>query len=72
MDLITWFQTNYAELLKILTLMVVVGEMVTRLTPTKKDDGFIRRLGAIIDTALGVMKVPNLRKKLEDDGPKVP
>lgn len=59
-----WIQNNYANVLQILILLVTAGEMITRLTPTKTDDGFIKRIGAQLDRVLTVLKVPNLRKKV--------
>jgi hypothetical protein len=40
---------------------VVLGlaEIITRLTPTTSDDGFVKRLGILIDKLLTLAKVPN-------------
>jgi hypothetical protein len=65
--MIKWVMDNYAEMIQILGLIVVLGEMITRLTPTKTDDGFVTRLGHWIDTLAQLARVPNVRKKLEDD-----
>jgi hypothetical protein len=64
---IKWISENYIQLLQILTLIVVLGESITRLTPTKSDDGFMSRVGSGLDGILGALKVPNLRKRIEAD-----
>lgn len=61
---IQWLGDNYANVLQILVLIVTAGELVTRLTPTKTDDGFLLRIGAHLDKILTALKVPNLRKKV--------
>jgi len=63
---IEWLKSNYSEVLQIITLIVVIGEMVARLTPTKTDDGFIHRIGGRLDRILDLLRVPNLRKKIDD------
>lgn len=67
MKLAQWLGENYSQVLQILTLILVVGEMITRLTPTKTDDGFVTRLGAGLDAVLTLLRVPNLRAKIKAD-----
>ena len=45
-----------------LTIGVAVAEFVTRLTPTKKDDGFVQRAGGLIKFVLDTVKAPNIKK----------
>jgi len=42
---------------------IAIAEAVTRLTPTKKDDGFVQRLGELIKLVLDSLSLPNLEKK---------
>lgn len=65
MPVVAWLQENYAGVLMLLSALVAVGEAITRLTPTKTDDGFVSRVGGVIDKVLDLAKVPNIRKKLE-------
>jgi hypothetical protein len=60
---------NYSQVLQILGLVVVTGQMVTRLTPTKTDDGFLTRAGKLVDVVCDLLKVPNLRKKVAEENP---
>lgn len=46
-----------------LTLGIAIAEFITRLTPTKKDDGFVQRLGGLLKFVLDVVKTPNVKKK---------
>jgi len=48
-----------------LTGFVSVAEIVVRFTPTKRDDGFVKRLGIRLDTLLNLAKVPN-KIKMDD------
>lgn len=65
MPAIQWLQENYTGVLMLLSALVAVGEAVTRLTPTKTDDGFVTRVGGVIDKVLDLAKVPNIRRKSE-------
>jgi len=46
-----------------LTIGIAIAEFITRLTPTKKDDGFVQRAGELIKFVLDKAKAPNLSKK---------
>lgn len=61
-----WVSDNYLNLIQIATLIVVTGELITRLTPTKKDDGFVKRIGTGLDRLLTILRVPNLRRQIRD------
>lgn len=43
--------------------MLAVAELIVRMTPTKKDDGFVQRIGNVIKKALDIVKIPNVIKK---------
>jgi len=45
-----------------LTIGIAIAEFITRLTPTKKDDGFVQRIGELIKFVLDKVKTPNVRK----------
>lgn len=45
-----------------LTIGIAVAEFITRLTPTKKDDGFVQRAGGLIKFVLDAVKAPNIKK----------
>jgi hypothetical protein len=61
--MVAWIMENYQELGALLLALVGVAEVVVRLTPTKKDDGAMERIGHVIRKAMDLMKVPNVRKK---------
>lgn len=48
--------------LVIITGLVSIAEILVRLTPTKSDDGAVKRIGARIDKLLDLAKVPNNKK----------
>jgi len=43
---------------------IAIAEAITRLTPTKKDDGFVQRLGELIKLVLDSISTPNNIKKI--------
>lgn len=45
-----------------LTIGITIAEAITRLTPTKKDDGFVQRAGEWIKFILDKIHTPNLKK----------
>lgn len=42
-----------------LASIISIAEVVTRLTPTKDDDGAVTRVGERIDKLLDLLRVPN-------------
>ena len=42
--------------------LISVAEVVVRLTPTKKDDGAVERIGYIVRKIMDFLKLPNLKK----------
>lgn len=63
-----WLMANYVQLFQVLFATVILGETVTAVTPTKTDDGFVHRLGNIIDMLAKFFRIPNNVKK-DKDGP---
>lgn len=57
---IEWIQQNYVEMFQLVVALVAAAEIVTRLTPTTKDDGFTKRAGEIVDKLM--VWFPNLKK----------
>jgi hypothetical protein len=39
-ELITWFQNNWQDIVQVITGLVTVGSIIVKLTPTLKDDTF--------------------------------
>ena len=61
-DLIKFVMENYGSMLTALMAIVVAAELITRFTPTKKDDAFVERVGAILKKIMDFLKVPNNSK----------
>jgi hypothetical protein len=59
MQYLDWVQGNYVNVLTLLSLVVAVGEVVTRFTKTKHDDGFVQRVGKVIKGIMDFLKIPN-------------
>lgn len=60
-DVVAWVMAHLSELAMVLLALLSVAELVTRLTPTKKDDGFVERVGGIIRRMLDFLKIPNTK-----------
>jgi hypothetical protein len=69
LELKDWFMANWQDMVYGVLLLVLVGEVIVRLTPTKSDDGFIFRVGKYMDQLLKWF--PNV-KKPSDWPPKEP
>ncbi len=52
---------HWDEICVILVALFTAAEGITRLTPTKTDDGFMTRVGGLVDKLL--QWFPNLKKK---------
>ena len=63
MEWFNWLMANYMDMMAILGAVVGVAEMVVRMTPTEKDDGFVQRLGGWIKGAMDFLKIPNISSK---------
>lgn len=48
-----------SHLAEIVLALIVVAELVVRITPTKEDDGFIERIGGVIRKFLDMLGLPN-------------
>ena len=58
-NIIEWIIANpYLSL----TIAISVAEFVTRITPTKIDDGFVQRVGKLIKLILDTINFPNVLK----------
>lgn len=64
MQSIQFVQANYLEIIKVLGAILAVGQIVVRLTPTIKDDGFLTRIGKAYDSVCDFLKIPNNSKSL--------
>lgn len=65
MNFLYWLKDNYVELLSSLGVIMVGLQMLVRLTPTKKDDGAMERVGSKLNWLLDLLKVPNLKASEE-------
>lgn len=54
---------NWEGILISWVILLGFAESVVRLTPTEKDDGFVKRLGDQTQKVFDFLKVPNLKKK---------
>lgn len=61
MNFLYWLKDNYIELLSSLGIIMVGLQMLVRLTPTKKDDGALERVGAKLNWLMDLLKVPNVK-----------
>jgi len=57
-----WLLANKEGIAATVISFIVLAETVVRLTPTKKDDGAVERVGAVIRKVLDFLKLPNLKK----------
>lgn len=58
-----WMRDNYAELLTSLMILMIGLQGIVRLTPTKKDDGAVERLGGYLTKLMELLKVPNVKRE---------
>lgn len=61
MNFLYWVKDNYVELLSSLGIILLGLEMLVRLTPTKKDDGAVERVGKKLRSLMDLLKVPNVK-----------
>jgi hypothetical protein len=40
-DIITWFQTNWKEIIEVISMIIAIASAIVRWTPTLKDDNFL-------------------------------
>lgn len=65
MDLFGFQLEQTQDFLSVSGIGIMLLELIVRLTPTKKDDGFVQRFGGAIKLGLDLMRVPNIKKKGE-------
>lgn len=52
LPVVEYLKANSDLILAALVAVVAAGEAITRLTPTEADDGFVKRLGGLLDKLL--------------------
>ena len=62
MEILNFLKDNYQLILQVLGAIVVVAELVVRMTPTEKDDSAVERIGGILRKIMDFLKVPNVKK----------
>lgn len=55
-----WLKLNYIGIFVVVGSSVLFLEVAVRFTPTKKDDGFVKRLGNAIDKLFDICRFPNI------------
>lgn len=65
-ELIWYVQGNWDMILITTSSFIAFAEVAVRLTPTKVDDGFVHRIGSLVDRLFDFLKVPNLKRKNPD------
>ena len=60
---VLWVLENIDRIFLFLTFLLGIAEIIVRFTPTKKDDGFIERIGTGLRLIMDFLKIPNRRKK---------
>ena len=63
-EIIAWTLANYEGIFVSLTLIIAGLEVGARITPTKKDDSALERIGGLLRKAMDFLKIPNV--KIED------
>jgi len=59
---IDFLTVNYIEIVAASLGVIGVAEIITRFTPTKKDDAFLERVGSVFRKIMDYLKIPNLKK----------
>ena len=62
MEAVNWLKDNYVEVLLTVSSLIAFAELVTRFTPTEKDDSFVQRAGEYLKKIMDFVKVPNIKK----------
>lgn len=55
-----WLKLNYVNMVIVLVALVSFLEALVKLTPTKTDDGAVKRIGSVIDWIAKMLKIPNV------------
>ena len=59
--LVLWLSVNGPVIAGAILGLLAVAETVTRLTPTKKDDTAVERIGSFIRKFFDILGVPNVK-----------
>jgi hypothetical protein len=62
-EIYAYIAANWYGILMAGSVILMAAEFVVRLTPTKKDDGFVKRLADAYAKLFDLLKVPNIKKK---------
>lgn len=55
-----WLKLNHVNMIIVITTFIAFLEALVRLTPTKTDDGAIKRIGSVVDWICKMLKIPNV------------
>lgn len=61
-EVFAWLMANYEGVFVILAGIVGLAEAIVRITPTKKDDGAVQRLGNGLKIVMDFLKIPNMKR----------
>ena len=56
---VQYLMANKDVFFALILALLAVAELIVRLTPTKKDDGVVQRIGGVIKKIFDFLKVPN-------------
>jgi len=62
-EFIAYVSANWYGILIAGSAIITAAEFVVRLTPTKKDDGFVQRIANLYGKIFDFLKVPNVKKQ---------
>jgi hypothetical protein len=57
-----WLFDNYVPIIIVTHFMIGLGVIITRLTPTKTDDGFFKMLDDWMNGVMDLIRIPNVRR----------
>lgn len=67
MDLVkeiwAWLMANYTGVLISMSIIIMGLEGIVRLTPTKKDDTALERVGKLVHWLMDLLKIPNVKRE---------
>lgn len=69
-SLAPWLVENYAQLFVVVGAAIAFAETIVVLTPTKTDDGAVKRLGEFFDKVREILKIPSMKAKEVKEDPK--
>lgn len=58
-----WSAANYSGILVSLSILIMGLEGIVRLTPTKKDDSALERIGKAVHWLMDLLKIPNVKRE---------